>query len=245
MPPKGRKRSMNSLQKEKDLYKGETDSSKDKHDEVQDIIDLTTTNETLIQDIIPENIFHDYDFDNFWVKHSYSTQNYIEKTPGDSIIAEVEKKLGYKLPKAYIDLCRNIQNGGLVKKTKKKTGKPWPVNRVYIDSIFAIGKSKTYSLCGKMGSEFWCEEWGYPKIGVYFASCPSGGHDMVCLDYSKCGPQGEPRVVHIDQEGNYRKTVIAKTFEEFIRGLEYSDSMGIPQDEIEENEGKSSKKSKK
>jgi len=43
---------------------------------------------------------------------------------------------------------------------------------------------------------------------------------MICLDYRKCGPQGEPQIVHIDQEGDYRITFVAENFESFIRGLE-------------------------
>lgn len=77
-----------------------------------------------------------------------------------------------------------------------------------------------YSLCGENGSQFWIDEWGYPSIGVYFADCPSAGHDMVCLDYRACGPQGEPSVVHVDQECDYKITFVAPTFEAFIRGLE-------------------------
>lgn len=42
---------------------------------------------------------------------------------------------------------------------------------------------------------------------------------MIFLDYRECGPQGEPRVVHIDQEYDYKITLLADTFEEFIRGL--------------------------
>jgi hypothetical protein len=38
-------------------------------------------------------------------------------------------------------------------------------------------------LGGTFGSRFWIEEWGYADIGVYFADCPSAGHDMLCLDY--------------------------------------------------------------
>lgn len=63
------------------------------------------------------------------------------------------------------------------------------------------------------------DEWGYPAIGVYFGDCPSAGHDMICLDYRKCGPDGKPEVVHVDQEWDYKITYLAKDFEAFIRGL--------------------------
>jgi hypothetical protein len=43
---------------------------------------------------------------------------------------------------------------------------------------------------------------------------------MVCLDYRACGPSGEPRVVHVDQEWDYQITIVAESFEAFIRGLE-------------------------
>jgi hypothetical protein len=75
-----------------------------------------------------------------------------------------------------------------------------------------------------MGSRFHIEEWGYPPIGICFADCPSAGHDRVCLDYRVCGPDGEPQVVHVDQEHDYRITLVAPTFEAFIRGLESEDN---------------------
>jgi hypothetical protein len=39
------------------------------------------------------------------------------------------------------------------------------------------------------------------------------------LDYRACGPQGEPAVVHVDQEDDYRITPLAPSFEAFVRGL--------------------------
>ena len=42
---------------------------------------------------------------------------------------------------------------------------------------------------------------------------------MIFLDYRECGNNGEPKVVHIDQEWDYAITVIAENFEEFILKL--------------------------
>jgi hypothetical protein len=58
------------------------------------------------------------------------------------------------------------------------------------------------------------------------SDCPSAGHDMLCLDYRACGPNGEPQVVHVGQEWDYQITFAAETFEAFIRGLESSEAFG-------------------
>jgi hypothetical protein len=42
---------------------------------------------------------------------------------------------------------------------------------------------------------------------------------MICLDYRDCGVLGEPQVVHVDQEFDYKITFVADNFESFIRGL--------------------------
>ena len=70
-----------------------------------------------------------------------------------------------------------------------------------------------------MSTQFWIDEWGYPPIGIYFADCPSAGHDMIALDYRECRADGEPCVVHVDQEDDYKITKLAHSFEEFIRKL--------------------------
>src|SRR5699024_6214462 len=65
--------------------------------------------------------------------------------------------------------------------------------------------------------------------------CPSAGHDMIFLDYRECGAQGEPKVVHIDQECDYKITHLADCFEEFIRGLVSEDEFEL-YDDIEPDE---------
>lgn len=139
----------------------------------------------------------------------------------DVTVRAVESELGYKLPASYIEFMK-FQNGGIPRRTNHRTRErtSWSPDHIAIKGIYSVGSEKASSLCGEFSSQFWVDEWGYPPIGVYFADCPSAGHDMVCLDYSKCGPTGEPRVVHIDQEWNYKIVVVAPTFESFIRGLE-------------------------
>lgn len=164
--------------------------------------------------------FEGFNFSDFWEQSDYATQEYVDDLPTAASIAATEATLGYKLPAAYIALIKS-QNGGIPKSTSHKSETPtsWAEDRIAISGIFSIGSAKPSSLCGECGSEFWIEEWGYPNIGVYFADCPSAGHDMICLDYRACGPTGEPVVVYVDQEKEYKITVVAENFEDFIRGL--------------------------
>jgi hypothetical protein len=88
-----------------------------------------------------------------------------------------------------------------------------------VTGIFAIGHAAAYSLCGPFGQHLWMDEWGYPALGVYFADTPSAGHDMLALDYRECGSDGEPTVVHVDQEVGFVVTDLAPSFEAFLDGL--------------------------
>ncbi len=167
----------------------------------------------------------DFNPKEFWEQSDYAVESYVDAPLTDELLSSIETELGYKLPTAYVELAR-IQNGGIPKRTNHRTPEPtsWAPDHVAITGIFAIGRSKTYGLCGEIGSQFMMEEWGYPPIGVYFADCPSAGHDMLCLDYRDCGPQGEPTVVHVDQESDYKITFVAKDFASFIQGLEPDDA---------------------
>ncbi len=165
--------------------------------------------------------FASFDLSDFWEDSEYAEQHHIEPPFDEEMIQSIEQELGYKLPASYIALM-NTQNGGF----PARTAFPIPENEDYvaiITSIPGIGRQKSYSLMGDMGSRFMIEEWGYPDLGIVIGDCPSGGHDIIMLDYRFCGPQGEPSVVHVDQEDNYRITYLAPNFEAFIRGLENQD----------------------
>jgi hypothetical protein len=169
-------------------------------------------------------VFGNFDISDFWKPSGYAKRWYIDVPLTDELVESVERELGYTLPKAYVELMKH-QNGGLPKKTFHRTSErtSWSDNHIAITGIFSIGNKKPKSLCFVGQVELWIEEWGYPPIGVYFADCPSAGHDMICLDYRKCGPKGEPQVVHVDQELDYKITFVANNFESFIRGLEAED----------------------
>ena len=164
--------------------------------------------------------FEDFDLTEFWEKSEYASTNYVSEPPTDDLINSVEQELGYKLPATYIELMKN-QNGGIPKNkafpTNERTS--WAEDHAAIHGILGIGREKDYSLCGETGSQFMIDEWGYPEVGVYFGDCPSAGHDMICFDYRKNGKDGEPQVVHVDQEDDYKITFLAENFAEFITGL--------------------------
>jgi SMI1-KNR4 cell-wall len=148
-----------------------------------------------------QNIFNDFNFSDFWEDSDYAHEAYIEKRPTDKLIKSIEEEIGYKLPASYIEMMK-LHNGGLPKNTCYPTSKKtsWADDHIAITGIMGIGRTKTYSLCGQLGSKFMISEWRYPKIGVCVCNCPSAGHDMIMLDYSKCGKEGEPQVIHVDQE---------------------------------------------
>lgn len=166
------------------------------------------------------NYFEGFDFTNFWDDCDYAKKEYIEAAPSDELIASVEQELGYKLPASYIWLMKQ-HNGGIPVNTCFPTEVPtgWAEDHAAITGIMGIGREKAYSLCGELGSRFMIDEWEYPAIGVAICDTPSAGHDMIFLDYRECGPQGEPKVVHIDQENDYKIVTLADSFEDFIRGL--------------------------
>ncbi|MFN3202345.1 MAG: SMI1/KNR4 family protein [Bradymonadia bacterium] len=168
--------------------------------------------------------FEGFELADFWSPEDWTRSDYTEAAPTEETVQRLERLLGYRLPAAYVALARS-QNGGMPKRRRHATGSrtSWAQDHIAIEGIFAIGDTEMYSLGGSSGSHFWIEEWNYPPLGIYFASCPSAGHDMLALDYRECGPDGEPQVVHVDQDFNFKVTFVAESFEAFIRGLQPSE----------------------
>lgn len=164
--------------------------------------------------------FLDMSLDDFWDDSEYAREAYQSEPPTDELIVSIEEELGYKLPSSYIALMKQ-RNGGVPKNTCFPTedATSWSEDHIAISGILGVGREKSYSLCGDLGSQFMIEDWGYPDIGVVICDCPSAGHDVVMLDYRACGRDGEPEVIHVDQEGDYEITFLADNFEAFIRGL--------------------------
>lgn len=109
----------------------------------------------------------DFDFDNFWEDSDYARDKYIDEAVTDELVASIEKELGYKLPLSYVTLMKH-QNGGLPRNTNYPTTERtnWADDHIAITGIMGIGRKKTYSLCGGLGSKFMQSEWGYPEIGI-------------------------------------------------------------------------------
>lgn len=174
--------------------------------------------------------FAGMDLSQFWENSRYAIDTYVCDPPTEKMIALVEEELGgYKLPASYIALMK-VQNGGIPRNTCFGTEEPtsWAEDHIAITSIMGIGLEKAEALGGSSGSRFMIEEWGYPDIGIVICDCPSAGHDVVMLDYRSCGKNGEPSVIHVDQESDYEITYLAPDFESFIRGLRPDEDYEIP-----------------
>jgi hypothetical protein len=169
---------------------------------------------------LDKSFFDGVDFDDLWDDCDYALKEYVGAPATDDMFAAAEKTLGYKLPESYKALMKRHNGGilqyGLFLLPFAAHGEP---DEIYISSIMGVDAAKQYSLCGGLGSRCMIEEWGYPDIGVAVCDCPSAGRGVIFLDYRRCGSEGEPEVVHINQEFDYEITYLAGDFESFIHGL--------------------------
>lgn len=147
----------------------------------------------------------------------------------DEMIESAEQELGFKLPDAYISLLR-VKNGGRPRcncyPMQVPTG--WADDHIEIQAIFGIAGE--WGIDGKYGSNYMIAEWGYPDVGVMIGMTPSAGHEAIMLDYSECGPQGDPTVIYVDVEtpdGQPNIVTLAPDFEAFVKGLVSCDRYSV------------------
>ena len=134
-----------------------------------------------------------------------------------ALVADAERLLGYTLPASYLQLLR-VKNGGAPRRQCFPTaGTHWSDNHLKVTQVSGIGGRWGID-SDELGSRKLIRDAGYPEIGIIIGWTPTAGHDAIFLDYSACGPRGEPRVTHVDAEGGDVQ-VLAATFEAFARGL--------------------------
>jgi SMI1 / KNR4 family (SUKH-1) len=82
-----------------------------------------------------------------------------------------------------------------------------------------MGIGGDWGIDSETGSAYLIAEWDYPDVGVVISS---DGHTAFMLDYSKYGPDGEPRVIWVDTETGRGKpdlVVLAPDFGTFLTRL--------------------------
>lgn len=133
----------------------------------------------------------------------------------DALIADAEAALRVRLPAGLLRVLW-LRNGGYPARGRFPTAGPtsWAPDHIQISTLYGVWP----------GSGLWISPRlvrarALPPVGVVVADTPSGCGDAVMLDYTACGPLGEPRVVYAEP-GVGTVTVLAETFDAFARGLE-------------------------
>jgi hypothetical protein len=128
---------------------------------------------------------------------------YIQPSLTDEIIEQAEKKIGYKLPKEYLELLK-IQNGGYIRFALKDTPH---------SQISGIGPYYPSITDFDWLSEY--DDLSFDIKGLF--PFDGDGHWNICLDYRK--NKIDPEVTYIDTESDYEKH-IATTFNNYLHLLE-------------------------
>lgn len=140
------------------------------------------------------------DTTSIWNKPIYLP--YLQPELTDEILAEAEKKLGYKLPEELIELLKE-QNGGYIRKTLKES-----LN----EQIYGIGPHFP-----SITDVDWSEYDGWVSFELNgLIPFDGDGHWFICLDYRK--NKDIPQVSYIDTECDNQE-LIAETFSEYLSQL--------------------------
>lgn len=134
-------------------------------------------------------------------------------------VTSAQKRLGVRLPESYLEALR-IQNGGHLRRERHVSG-------TSLRSIDGISDNRPF--------RDWSEEKEFmteaeidtiPDIdGLIPIS--GDGHEYVCFDYRRSGPQGEPSITRVDVESFTGTTPIADSFADLIADLIPNDHLHI------------------
>jgi hypothetical protein len=132
----------------------------------------------------------------------------------DKLIELAENKLGFKLPKLFIELLK-IQNGGHTKGFvfPMNVETTWSKNHIPFDEMYGISiDSSVSSALSILDTEYLTQEWQLPEKQVVLCG---DGHWWITLDYRK---SGIPTISWIDVECQ-EEVQVADSFEDFFNGL--------------------------
>jgi hypothetical protein len=148
-----------------------------------------------------------------WTDEDYYTGPRLD----EALVRGAETALGVRLPRAYLEILA-VRNGGTPRRKCVRTPFPtsWAPDHIKISGILGVGGEWGIDNPTR-GSAYLIAEWGYPDIGVVICDTPAAGPDTVMLDYSECGPTGEPSVAYIDEDRVPRR--VADSFEAFLAAL--------------------------
>ena len=128
---------------------------------------------------------------------------YLKPALTDEMVKEAEARIGYKLPKEFIELLKT-QNGGYIR---------YKLNNTPHELIAGIGDSFP-----SFTNYEWILEYqgavSYELEGLF--AFDGDGHWNLCLDYRK--NKTEPEVTYIDTESDHEKK-IADNFKEYLNLL--------------------------
>jgi hypothetical protein len=143
-------------------------------------------------------------------------QPYEISTPfTNAALVQTERALGVKLPAALVAVLK-VSNGGSLRRTTYDIKGKLPRNAPFRDYCVnrLPGVHPTHS-DGFINQADLARQWGLAKGLI---PLDGDGHWWLCLDYRKCGPKGDPAVMHVEVEipKEYR---VANSVAELLAGL--------------------------
>ena len=149
--------------------------------------------------------FPNINFNNFW---EYNGNNEIIT---NERILEAELKTGFKFPLGLIELLKS-NNGGTPYTIAFPIKNDLYIDHIYITNFIPLGGQFSID-----NIDFY-SQWNYPSTGLVICDCSSYGMDVIMMDYSKCGPQGDPKIILYDNESE-KTILLANNIIEFVEGL--------------------------